>query len=475
MMNVPPAGGIFHGKMPAMGAVYTNFRKKLGTYGLETYYVTLIVLGFLLWWVPSNWGEAGVMGIFLAAMVPFALPVLLGVIYNAGRLEAAQQEDYWDTEHTILEIRLPEEITQSPRAMELVLRVMYQTGEVDTVLHHIRGKTRPWFSLEIVSTEGQVRFYMWTRSRYKEIVKAQIYAHYPTVQVVEVPDYTLNFPWDPETKDLWGVEYALQKPDPFPIQTYVAWGLDKADTKEEFKNDPLLSILEFMGSIGKGEHLWLQYVIKGHTKGDPGPGSYCPWAMGAEDAHKHPIHEKINIVKWAEIEKEKITNKTISGGGHGEEKEAPNYTKLSQGDKDLLDAMERKLNKQVFDVGIRFMYLCNKENKQSRNAGLPTAMRSFEHGSEGRGLNGLKPIFYIGPFNWPWEDFMGIRRARRKKRMYDGYVTRQYFYAPFHDMHIVLNIEEIASLYHFPGTVAHTPTLERMPSRRAEAPANLPT
>lgn len=440
-----------------LGSLYEWFTGKLGEFGLQAYYTALVVFVFLLWFLPQNGGEAYVVGVFLAAMTPFALPILLGLIYRHMRLETARQDDYWSTEHTVLEVRLPEEITQSPRAMELVLRVMYQTGEVDTVLHHMRGKTRPWFSLEIVSTEGQVRFYMWMRSRYKDVVKAQIYAHYPTVQVVEVPDYTLQMPWVPETTDLWGVEFALQKPDPYPIQTYIDWDLDKADTKEEFKNDPLLSILEFMGSIGPGEHLWLQYIIKGHTKSTP------------EASHLSYTHEYHTIEDWTNGEIEKLGEKTKKNPD-----DRPSYIQLTPGEQDMIKNMQKKLTKQLFDVGIKFMYICKKENKQSRNAGLPTAMRSFEHGSESRGCNGLKPIFYIGPFNWPWEDFMGIRRAMLKKRLYNGYVSRQHFYEPFHDMHIVLNIEEIATLYHFPGKVAHTPTLERMPSRRAEAPANLP-
>ena len=390
---------------------------------------------------------------FLLAAAPFVLPVLLGIICYNSWLEYKQQQEYWSTEYTVLEIRLPEEITQSPYAAELFFRVLYQTGEVDTELHRLRGKTSPYFSLEIASTEGAVRFYVWTRSRYKEIIKSQLYAHYPTVQVVEVPDYTLAFPLDLETMDLWGVEQRLQKPDPYPIMTYVAWGLDKASEKEEFKNDPLVSLLEFMGSLGPGEHLWAQIIIRGHTK--------CYWS---EDS----LHHELTISEWTEVLTQQVGRKFADKEG------SPNYAKLAEGDKQALKAMQEKQFKQMFDVGMRTIYLAKKENKQPRNAGIPTAYRSFEHGSDGRGLNGFKPIFYLGPLDWPWQDFMGIRRKMLKKKFYEGYVTRQYFYPPYKDFHIALNTEELASIWHFPGKVAHTPTLQRMPSRRAEAPSNLP-
>ena len=40
---------------------------------------------------------------------------------------------------------------------------------------------------------------------------------------------------------------------------------------------------------------------------------------------------------------------------------------------------------------------------------------------------------------------------------------------------LVLNSEELATIYHFPGQVAETPTFKRIESKRAEPPQNLPT
>jgi hypothetical protein len=414
---------------------------------------------FFIVWVPYHWSEWVVVWGFLLAFAPFVLPILSLIILSHVWLDYKRQQEYWSTEHTVLEVRLPEEITQSPYAAELFFRVLYQTGEVDTELHKWRGKTSPWFSLEIVSTEGVVKFYIWTRSRYTEIIKSQMYAHYPTVQVVEVPDYTLKFPLNLEKMDLWGVEQGLQKPDPYPVMTYVDWGLDKASDKEELKVDPLNSIIEFFGSIGPGEHLWSQIIIRGHTDKHVDGST---WGR-----HYHGV---FNISKWIQEELAAVGENYKDT----EESKAPNYQKLPEGTKEQLKAMQKKEFKQMFDVGIRTLYLAKNENKKGRNAGIPTMFRSFEHGSSGRGLNGFKPIFWLGPFNWPWEDFMGIRKRGLKTLFYNGYVTRQYFYEPNADDYIFLNTEELASIWHLPGKVAHTPTLARMPSRRSEAPANLP-
>ena len=435
------------------GKFYEGFLKRLSTYGLQVYYVVLVLTYFFIVWVPMHAALAATMGGFLLAFAPFVLPILAYVIARILWLDYKRQEDYWSTEYTVLEIRLPEEITQSPFAAELFFRVLYQTGEEDTIVHVWRGKTKPWFSLEIVSTEGVVKFYVWTRSRYKEIIKSQMYAHYPTVQVAEVPDYTLKMPLDLDRMEITGISQSLQKPDPYPIMTYVDWGLDKASEKEEFKVDPLNSLIEFMGSIGKGEHIWSQIIVRGHT---------------SKPVHEH--HADLDIVSWTNKELEKV-GKDFKDTP---DSKAPNYAKLPEGTKEALKAMQKKQFKQMFDVGMRIMYVANNEDKKSRLAGMATAFRSFEHGSAGRGLNGFKPMFDIGPFNWPWEDFLGIRKRGLKRRFYQGYVTRQYFYAPNSQDYIFLNTEELASIWHLPGKVAHTPTLARMPSRRSEAPSNLP-
>ena len=58
--------------------------------------------------------------------------------------------------------------------------------------------------------------------------------------------------------------------------------------------------------------------------------------------------------------------------------------------------------------------------------------------------------------------------------MLDAYKRRSYFFKPHKTPHFVLNAEELATLFHFPGQVAAAPTLTRIGSKKMEAPANLP-
>jgi hypothetical protein len=58
--------------------------------------------------------------------------------------------------------------------------------------------------------------------------------------------------------------------------------------------------------------------------------------------------------------------------------------------------------------------------------------------------------------------------------MFDAYRRRGYFYPPYVKKQMVLTTEEIATIYHFPGKMAATPSLPKIESKRSEPPTNLP-
>ena len=59
-----------------------------------------------------------------------------------------------------------------------------------------------------------------------------MYSQYPGVEIYEVDDYTKPFYYDPNKVSLWAAEFGLTEADPYPIKTYIDYGLDK-DPKEE--------------------------------------------------------------------------------------------------------------------------------------------------------------------------------------------------------------------------------------------------
>ena len=200
----------------------------------------------------------------LSAILPYFGVIALAFIAWRIWVHYVQQDFISGIDFVLLEVVPPREVLRSPRAMELFFtNALYHWSMKGGQEEYWQGAVWFWFSLEIVSIEGQVHFYVRTPSRLKGLVETQIYSQYPQAQVRVADDYTLAIDEISDESDwgLWGCEFGLDKPEAYPIKTYVDFGLDK-DPKEEYKIDPISPIIEFMGSIGKGEQVWIQIVVR---------------------------------------------------------------------------------------------------------------------------------------------------------------------------------------------------------------------
>lgn len=359
--------------------------------------------------------------------------------------------------YIVLEIKLPRETLKTPLAMELFLNSLHQTsGEANWYAKYIEGKTRAWFSLELVSIEGQVRFFIWTRSNWKNLIESGLYAQYPEIEIYEVPDYTRSVHFDPKEMTLWASDFDFSKPDPYPIKTYIDYNLDK-ETEEEFKVDPMAPMIEFLGSLGKNQQVWIQFIIRAHRDEYRKPGHWFAGTDPWKDAAKKEI-EKIRA---------EATSKYVDENG----KEKPGFPNPTKGQTELIAALERSISKYGFDVGIRGMYIAKKDSFNGMNIpGLIGCFKQF--GSEQ--WNSFKPKRWLNGFDYPWMDFRDMRQNWLRGLALDAYKRRSYFFEPYKTKWNILNTEELATMYHFPGSTVKTPTLTRVMSKKSEAPANLP-
>ena len=174
-----------------------------------------------------------------------------------------QQDFISGINYVLLEIVPPREVLRSPKAMELFFtNALYHFSLKGGREAYWQGAVWFWYSLEIVSIDGQVHFYIRTPTRIRGLIETQMYAQYPQAQVKVADDYTLAVDEidGPSGWKGWGCEFALEKHEAFPIKTYVDFGLDK-DPKEEYKVDPISPVIELFGSLQKGEQMWMQIII----------------------------------------------------------------------------------------------------------------------------------------------------------------------------------------------------------------------
>jgi hypothetical protein len=373
-----------------------------------------------------------------------------------------KRQAYWQSlGQVLLEIKLPKEVSKSPAAMEIFLTTLHQVAdESGWYFKYWKGQTRGWFSLEIVSLGGEVHFYIWTRLKYRSNIEAQLYAQYPGVEVHEVPDYTLPYAYDPEKYKLYGTQWILGKPDAYPIKTYVDYGLDR-DPKEEFKIDPIVSMLEFLGSVQKGHMIWIQIIVRAHKDEQRKPGTWFETTDAWKDSADAEI-KKI-VEKFRPEDKEKQSRQA------------------TEGEKDMIAALERSVSKFPFDTTIRSIYMAEKDIYNPMYlGGMLGIFKQFSSVN----LNSFKSSGWSGVFDRPWKSEFPFKlwygdKEQLNKALVEEYKLRRFFFSPHGGKHyyskpIVLNTEELATLFHFPGLVSTTPTLERVPSKKSEAPANLP-
>ncbi len=427
-------------------------------YIIAAFGIAMLVAVFLILDIQSNTVVR-----YMLISAPVWLPIITFYLFYEYWMYYVQKKFDLNQGRVTLEIKLPQEIFKSPEAMELVLIQLHQTAAPDNhVQTYWDGKHPPVYGLEIVSRGGDIRFYMSVpKKKFKNLAETQLYAQYPGIEVQELDiDYTAEIPWDESKYFYFSLHMGLKKPDAYPIKTYIEYGLDKMP-KEEEKVDPITSLLETLGSIGPGEYMWHQILIDANRETTFKEGSLTT----VPDWKKAARAEIVKIIEEA--------NKRVGVKADPEKGTTLNMMNLTDGEKETIRAIERSIGKNAFNMAIRSMYIAKRENMNpgERIGALITCWRSFD--DINRNAIGVR---WRTDVDWPWwQDPKGTLVSAYKAQEFDEYKRRAYTnHDSSADLKKVMTTEELATIFHLPGKVATTPSLARIPSKRAEAPSNLP-
>lgn len=413
--------------------------------------------------------DPAVIGATLAMVValsPVWLPIFLFTILYITWIHYVRYKFWFSRERGLLEIQLPAEVTKSPAAMEIFLASIWTTGGETTFLDRVlRGGYKAIWTLEIASHEGRISFYIHALKIWHSAIEARIYGQYPEAKITAVSDYVSKIPFNLDEYDLWGAEYMKSNAlSPAPIKTYVDFELDKNADVPETKTDPLTNVFELMNNVGKDQHLWYQIMLKPHNA--------LEWYGFPEGTSRYVNTGKKQIEEIMKGAAKR--SKEIQGAIKEEGMNTASPTmSLTEGERDIVKGIEHSLNKNPFEVGIRILYIAKKEKFHGIwGAYLFRIFQVFK--ARGNSLGG-KPGRGLVQFDYPWEDFMGIREAFIKRLLFFHYKYRAYFSVPYDQVPSIMSTEEVATLWHFPYSSVQTPGLNRVPSRTSEAPTNLPT
>jgi hypothetical protein len=440
---------------------------------------------------------------FLKAWWWFLLPVILYFPARYLYLWWVNWDVWYKGKKWILiEVIPPKEILKPFRAMEDIYSIMW--GVYDGANWRERNcegqlPTAPyWFSLEIVGLGGEIHFYLRILDIWRDLAEATIYSQYPDAEIRVVDDYTKNVPQDVPNQewDLYGEDYSLFREDSYPIKTHAMFFEEKPEVvKEEKRLDPITALLESYSKLKPTEQFWLQIVAAPILERD------IPWITeGRKLADKLARRKEPSgppLFRWlvrliSDLEDLFVRGKPLPEEAEVEEEVReiiPPEMKLTPGEREILTGIETKISKPGFKTWIRMIYLFKKDG--ARTLGAHKFARSYFNQFMTSNMNAL---LYWGPTRTRIHYWFRERRLfMRKRKQFRDYVERMPSYFPwnfegkiplFHRLirypmtpgirgTIILNTEELATIYHFPSKI-QIPSMFYVEAKKAGPPSGLP-
>ena len=397
---------------------------------------------------------------------PIWLPIAMIIGYYHIWVWYARSLYIFNTETVLLEMKIPREISKSPRAMETAIGQLWSFVGTTTFVQRIwLGQVQPWYSFELVSIGGEVHFYIWLWKMHQQNVEAAFYAQYPEIELHEVEDYSKKFVYDPATQTchamLWRLEPHNPKEryvDAYPIKTYIDLELDK-DPKEEFKVDPLANVVEFMSNIKPTQQIWMQIILTGATQ--------IGVLVRRDHDWKRKVEEEVQKVRRLAAIFPTTSSTQLTEDEKRFVRPRPTWTQEHQ-----LETMQRNLGKWPFEVSMRGILISNHADTGRVYWNLRWIWRAYANPQY---MTQLRPRgWHTIMTDYPWQDYADIRWEIITYRFIDAYRRRSAFYSPWQAPTNVMTSEVLASIFHPPSSGAKAPGVRRIPATKAAPPADLP-
>jgi len=375
----------------------------------------------------------------------------------------------------VLEIKVPKDVLKTPKAMEQIFAAAHTpyTYGIKAYDKYIKGAEEKFMSFELVGRAGETHFYLRVPAELRNLMESSIFGQYPNAEVTEVEDYLHELPHvlPNDQIDVGGFEEMFGKPNWYPLRTYEAF---EAQVEEQ-RIDPIGQLVEAMSKMQADQQFWFQLVVvpTGTDWVDKGDAEINKiHNIEKEKAHKSGFLPSLDLG----LSPGEILRAPFQHPGEAKEhkkEERPVKTTrsvLTAREKELTEGIARKISKFGLQTTIRFMFI---ERRGDTSGGVDRNMM-FAHGYirqfNTQTMNNLKPnkIFNSAGFTVRGL-FKKIRIGYKKRIMYERYTHIS------HDHHApILNIEELATIYHFPITAVTTTQLEKVESKKGSPPATLP-
>ncbi len=435
---------------------------------------------------------------FFGAIVGFAaISALLELFIQHQQHRKMKREVY-----TTLSIRVAKDNETGPIVAEQIFSALHGMAKKLSFWERLCGEHQEQVSFEIANVDRNIRFYVHFPSKLRNLVEGQIYAQYPSVEMVEVEDYASpkavevssgseppregreltqaltvpsSSPTIPVAKDFIpvdmfknavGAELTLADPTIFPIKRYPQF----EDKKAKVALDTLASMTSTLSKFNDPEEqAWIQMVVR------PLDDKWRVVFIKCLRVLKKGIFLNIESFQKAYARAYCTRSRMLrivffplywffalqglkagttalssetdhSSGEYVEEQVSKTHDKET-----IMVAAVDKIGKLLYEVSLRIVYVPKHYEKEVVLLKLREIAGSFKQ------------------FNIPHLNGFEMEEIVRGHEIIEKYKERS-MHNPF-----VLNVEELATIYHLPNTTVTTPNIYWVRSKKLEPPNDLPT
>lgn len=337
-------------------------------------------------------------------------------------------------------VRLPKDVRKEDLSAEQVREKIAVMENVYANLAYVHDSWwnafaygKPSFALEITTPHigEEISFYAAVPKKFAASFEKIIHANFSTASVEHAKDYNIFNPNGATAAS----EVKLARNFMFPVKSF-----------REISVDPLRSVTNVFSKLAReGEGASFQIVARPASSGiklkvNSFIKEVQEGKLSIRSGPKNKVFRFFNLMR-----------ETISPSSP-EEEEKRKMKKLSPGEEELLKRIEAKAQRSLFEVNLRLIASA-KDEKMAMEI-----------------LQNLESL--LSQYTDPEANALLVNRVSASSLK--DFIYKFSFRIFDESKKMILNNEELTSLFHFPNVALETPKVEFLKAKEASAPANLP-
>jgi hypothetical protein len=401
-------------------------------------------------------------GIYLGAFVALLVLTKIFIRIQAARVKIKEK-------YSVVQVRVAKENESGPMVAEQIFATMHGIQTEFSLWEKLKGYSSDNVSFELASTGRMIKYYVAFPEKLRNLVEGQIYANYPEVEIEDCPDYAIT----DKAYHFSGIEFEYIEADVFPIKRYSQY----EDKIARVHVDPMAGITSSLVKFDDpNDQAWIQVVvtplhddwrivfvkcIKILHKGILGniemfKKAYAK-AFVTRKLWPKIVFFPIYFIFWIQglLVIAKIDSGVAFGGAQehssGGSDDIEEVSSKSHERETAMDAAMDKAARLLYSVNIRIVHASKHKAIERAKVKLREIAGAFKQ------------------FNIPQLNGFEIREF-----YYGDTIANRYRSRIINDDGMVMNSEELATVYHMPNLMVKTPTIFWVTSKKLEPPPTLP-